>query len=150
MFCKRPITARTFHKRIQRPIRHFQHKLPLLDKTSYDNPLTGRYASKEMSFIFSPQKKFSTWRGLWIALARAQKELGLDITDEQIRQMERFKDDINFDVAKAFEKDLKHDVMSHIKAFGEQVCLLRLLGLLWFGWFCIVGCFFTGLVVDVF
>lgn len=86
----------------------------------YHTPLGERYASKEMLYIFSPDKKFKTWRKLWIALAEAEKELGLDITDEQIEEMKKFSDDINYDVAKAKEKEVRHDVMAHIHAYGEQ------------------------------
>ncbi len=86
----------------------------------YRNPLIERYASKEMSRIFSPDYKFRTWRRLWVALARAEKQLGLDITDEQIEELESKKDDINYDVAWQKEKELRHDVMAHIHAYGEQ------------------------------
>lgn len=86
----------------------------------YENPLTGRYASKEMSFNWSPQKKHSTWRKLWLALAETEKELGLNITEEQISQMSEHLEDIDFEVANQKEKELRHDVMSHIFAFGEQ------------------------------
>jgi adenylosuccinate lyase len=89
-------------------------------RASYENPLVSRYASKEMNFNWSPQKKFTTWRRLWIALAQAQKELGLDITDEQINEMRNNLENINFEVAEAKEKELRHDVMSHIHAFGQQ------------------------------
>lgn len=87
---------------------------------TYESPLNSRYASKEMQYIFSPDKKFSTWRKLWIALAESEKELGLDITDEQIAQMKEHIYDINYDVAKAREKEVRHDVMSHVYAYGEQ------------------------------
>jgi adenylosuccinate lyase len=87
---------------------------------SYENPLTGRYASKEMSFNWSAQKKHSTWRRLWLALAKAEKELGLEITDEQIAQMSSHLDDIDFEMAIAKENELRHDVMSHIHTFGTQ------------------------------
>ena len=87
---------------------------------TYESPLNSRYASKEMQYIFSPDKKFSTWRRLWIALAESEKELGLDITDEQIDEMRAHVDDINYDVAKAREKEVRHDVMSHVYAFGVQ------------------------------
>ena len=87
---------------------------------SYQNPLTGRYAGKEMSFNWSPQKKHSTWRSLWVALARAEKELGLNITREQIAEMESHVDNIDFGKVVAKEKELRHDVMSHIHVFGEQ------------------------------
>lgn len=86
----------------------------------YENPLNSRYASKEMQYIFSPDKKFSTWRKLWIALAESEKELGLPITDEQIAEMKEHADDINYDVAKAREKEVRHDVMSHVYAYGVQ------------------------------
>ena len=87
---------------------------------SYQNPLTGRYASKEMSFNWSPQKKHSTWRRLWLALAECEKDLGLDITDEQIQQMSQHLEDIDFDAVAIKEKELRHDVMSHIHVFGTQ------------------------------
>ncbi|MBQ7401336.1 MAG: adenylosuccinate lyase, partial [Lentisphaeria bacterium] len=90
------------------------------DHNSYQNPLTGRYASKEMSYNWSPQKKHSTWRRLWVALAESEKELGLAITDEQIAEMKAHLDDIDFEAAKAEEAKLRHDVMSHIHVFGAQ------------------------------
>ena len=86
----------------------------------YESPLNSRYASKEMKYIFSPDFKFRTWRRLWIALARAEQELGLDITDEQIAELEAHKDDINYEVAQAREKEVRHDVMSHVYAYGVQ------------------------------
>lgn len=87
----------------------------------YQSPLSERYASKEMCAIFSDQYKFSTWRKLWIALAEAQQELGLQaIKRDQIEEMRRFQDSINFDIAKEYEKKFRHDVMSHIYAYGEQ------------------------------
>ena len=79
----------------------------------------GRYASKEMSYVWSPDMKFSTWRKLWIALATAEKELGLNITDEQIAEMKAHIYDINYEFAEAKEKELRHDVMSHVHAYGE-------------------------------
>ncbi len=93
------------------------------DKMSTDryvSPLSERYASKEMQYIFSPDMKFRTWRKLWIALAETEKELGLDITDEQIAELKAHQDDINYDVAKAREKEVRHDVMSHVYAYGVQ------------------------------
>ena len=87
---------------------------------TYESPLNSRYASKEMQYLFSPDKKFSTWRKLWIALAESEKELGLDITDKQISQMKEHIYDINYDVAREREKKVRHDVMSHVYAFGEQ------------------------------
>ena len=86
----------------------------------YISPLSERYASKEMQYIFSPDKKFRTWRKLWIALAETEKELGLDITDEQIEELKAHADDINYDVAKEREKVVRHDVMSHVYAYGKQ------------------------------
>lgn len=91
-----------------------------INKARYESPLSSRYASEEMLYLFSPDKKFTTWRRLWIALARAEKELGLPISDEQISQMESCKDDINYDAAAKYEKELRHDVMAHIYAYGEQ------------------------------
>lgn len=86
----------------------------------YESPFSTRYASKQMQYIFSADNKFRTWRRLWIALARAEQKLGLDISDEQIAQMEQYKDDINYDVAEKREKEVRHDVMSHIYAYGQQ------------------------------
>nr|WP_317282374.1 adenylosuccinate lyase [uncultured Sellimonas sp.] len=86
----------------------------------YQSPLSERYASKEMQYIFSPDMKFRTWRKLWIALAETEKELGLPITDEQIAELKEHADDINYDVAKAREKVVRHDVMSHVYAYGQQ------------------------------
>lgn len=86
----------------------------------YQSPLSERYASKEMQYIFSPDKKFRTWRRLWIALAETEKELGLNITQEQIDELKAHADDINYDVAKAREKEVRHDVMSHVYAYGIQ------------------------------
>ena len=87
---------------------------------SYQSPLSERYASKEMQYIFSPDKKFKTWRKLWIALAETEKELGLDITQEQIDELKAHAEDINYDVAKEREKLVRHDVMSHVYAYGVQ------------------------------
>ena len=86
----------------------------------FQDPVAARYASAEMSANFSAQKKFSTWRRLWIALARAEQKLGLDITNEQIAEMEKFVDDVNFAEAEAREREVRHDVMSHVHAFGLQ------------------------------
>lgn len=86
----------------------------------YSSPLSERYASKEMQYIFSQDKKFRTWRRLWVALAETEKELGLDITDEQINELKAHIDDINYDVAKQREKEVRHDVMSHVYAYGVQ------------------------------
>lgn len=86
----------------------------------YQTPLAERYASKEMQYIFSPDMKFRTWRRLWIALAETEAELGLPITDEQIAELKAAKDDINYDVAKAREAQVRHDVMSHVYAYGQQ------------------------------
>ena len=89
-----------------------------MDFCTYQNPLSGRYASKEMSYNWSPQKKHSTWRRLWLALAEEEQKLGLDITDEQIAEMRAHLDDIDFELAAQKEKELRHDVMSHIHTFG--------------------------------
>ena len=86
----------------------------------YTSPLSERYASKEMQYIFSQDKKFTTWRKLWIALAESEKELGLNITDEQIAELKEHQNDINYDVAKEREKEVRHDVMSHVYAYGVQ------------------------------
>ena len=86
----------------------------------YTSPLSERYASKEMQYIFSQDKKFTTWRKLWIALAESEKELGLNITDEQIAELKEHQNDINYDVAKARETEVRHDVMSHVYAYGVQ------------------------------
>ena len=93
----------------------------------YISPLSERYASREMQFIFSPDMKFRTWRKLWIALAETEQELGLKdadgnprITDEQIAEMKEHAEDINYEVAKAREREVRHDVMSHVYAYGKQ------------------------------
>ena len=86
----------------------------------YQSPLSERYASKEMQYIFSQDMKFRTWRKLWIALAETEKELGLPITEEQIAELKAHAEDINYDVAKAREKEVRHDVMSHVYAYGVQ------------------------------
>ena len=85
----------------------------------YESPFSTRYASKEMLYVFSPDMKFSTWRRLWISLAKAEKALGLNITQEQIDEMEANKDNIDYEVARAREKEVRHDVMSHVYAFGK-------------------------------
>lgn len=91
-----------------------------MSKSTYESPLNSRYAGKEMQYLFSPDKKFTTWRKLWIALAESEKELGLHITDQQIAEMKAHVDDVNYDVAQAREKEVRHDVMSHVYAFGQQ------------------------------
>ena len=90
-------------------------------KNVYESPLNSRYASPEMQFIFSPDKKFTTWRELWIALAEAEKELGLNITDEQIADLKAHKNDIDYEDAAAEEKIRRHDVMAHVHSYGKQV-----------------------------
>ena len=82
----------------------------------YNSPLSERYASKEMQYIFSPDMKFKTWRKLWIALAESEMELGLNITQEQIDELKEHAEDINYDVAKEREKTVRHDEMSHVYA----------------------------------
>ncbi len=91
-----------------------------MNNAKYVSPLSERYASKEMQYIFSPDMKFTTWRKLWIALAETEKELGLDITQEQIDELKAHVDDINYEEAKAREKVVRHDVMSHVYAYGLQ------------------------------
>lgn len=90
------------------------------DNTVYSSPLNSRYASKEMQYIFSPDFKFKTWRKLWVALAQSEHDLGLNVSEEQISELITFQDDINYDVATQREKLVRHDVMSHVYAYGEQ------------------------------
>lgn len=87
---------------------------------AYVSPLCQRYASKQMQYVFSPDFKFGTWRRLWVALAKAEKSLGIDITDDQIREMESKVDDIDYEYAAAREKEVRHDVMAHVLTFGHQ------------------------------
>jgi adenylosuccinate lyase len=89
-------------------------------KPYYENPLESRYATEEMLAIFSPDFKFSTWRKLWIALAEAEQQLGLNITDEQIQEMKAHVHDIDYDIAAKYEKKFRHDVMAHVHTFGEK------------------------------
>ncbi len=89
--------------------------------TDYENPLIGRYASREMSALWGAQRKFSTWRRLWVALAEAQHELGLPISKKQIAELRKHIDDIDFSVAAGYERELRHDVMAHVHAYGD-VC----------------------------
>lgn len=91
-----------------------------MQKDVYESPLNSRYASREMKYIFSPDKKFKTWRRLWVALAEAEMELGLSITPEQIAELKEHMEDINYEVAQAREKEVRHDVMSHVYAYGQQ------------------------------
>ena len=90
------------------------------NRDSYISPLSTRYASREMQYLFSENNKFRTWRRLWIALAKAERQLGLPITQEQISQLEAHESDINYDVAEARERQVRHDVMSHVYAYGQQ------------------------------
>ena len=92
----------------------------MTDYTIYNNPLITRYASKEMQHAFSDEKRFRLWRKLWIALAESEMELGLPITQAQIDEMKKYADNINYDVAENYEKEVRHDVMAHVKAFGQQ------------------------------
>lgn len=87
---------------------------------AYVSPLCQRYASKQMQYVFSPDFKFGTWRRLWVALAKAEKSLGINVTDEQIREMESKVDDIDYEYAAAREKEVRHDVMAHVLTFGYQ------------------------------
>ena len=91
-----------------------------MNHNKYESPLSSRYASQEMQYIFSPDKKFSTWHRLWIALARAEMELGLPVTQAQVSQLEAHVDDIDYEAAARYEKELRHDVMAHIHAYGDQ------------------------------
>ena len=90
------------------------------NRDGYTSPLSTRYASKEMQYLFSDNNKFRTWRKLWIALAKAEHQLGLNVTQEQIDQLEAHAEDVNYDVAEAREKLVRHDVMSHVYAYGQQ------------------------------
>ncbi len=92
---------------------------------SYESPLNGRYASNEMKKLFSEEMKFTTWRKLWIALAKSSKTLGLNITDEQINDLIKYQDALDLDKAKAYEKEVRHDVMSHILAYGDQAKIAK-------------------------
>ena len=92
----------------------------MADNSVYENPLITRYASREMSENFSDEKRFKLWRKLWIALAESEMELGLNIKQSQIDEMKKYADDINFDVAAKYEKQVRHDVMAHVHAFGDQ------------------------------
>ncbi len=92
----------------------------MAEHNRYTSPLTGRYASEEMQYIFSQDFKFRTWRKLWIALAESERALGLGITEEQIEELKAHQDDINYEVAEAREKEVRHDVMSHVYAYGQQ------------------------------
>lgn len=89
-------------------------------RDTYESPLSSRYADKEMKYLFSPDMKFRTWRRLWIALAEAEMELGLPVTQEQIDELKAHKDDINYEIAEEREKLVRHDVMSHVYAYGVQ------------------------------
>ena len=92
----------------------------MTDYSTYQNPLITRYASKEMQYAFSDEKRFKLWRKLWVALAEAESELGLPITREQVDDLKKYQSDINYDVAEAYEREVRHDVMAHVKAYGEQ------------------------------
>lgn len=86
----------------------------------YQNPLITRYASPQMAQIFSDETKINLWRKLWIVLAESEKELGLNITDEQIAELKKYQNDINWEVANEREKEVRHDVMAHVYAFGDR------------------------------
>lgn len=91
-----------------------------MQKNSYESPLNTRYASEEMQLLFSPDTKFKTWRKLWVSLAEAEMELGLPITQEQVSELKEYQNDINYEVAESFERETRHDVMAHIRAYGVQ------------------------------
>ena len=92
-------------------------------RNSYKSPFEGRYASKEMLYLFSEEKKFKTWRKLWVTLAETEHELGLNVTKEQVEELKKFSEDINYEVAEEWEKKVRHDVMAHVHAYGEQATL---------------------------
>ncbi|MGN1061418.1 MAG: adenylosuccinate lyase [Candidatus Coproplasma sp.] len=92
----------------------------MVDNSIYQNPLITRYASKEMAQAFSDEKRFKLWRKLWIALAESEMEMGLNITPEQVDELKKYKDDINFELAEQYEREVRHDVMAHVKAYGAQ------------------------------
>lgn len=94
-------------------------------RLSYETPLNTRYASKEMKYLFSAEKKFRTWRKLWFTLAESQHEMGLDISKEQLDELKKYMDDINYEVAEAREREVRHDVMAHVFAYGEQAKLAK-------------------------
>ena len=94
--------------------------MQMADHSIYQNPLCTRYASAEMQRAFSDEKRFKLWRKLWIALAESEMELGLNITPEQVAEMKKYADDIDYDLADAYEKEVRHDVMAHVRAFGAQ------------------------------
>src|SRR5690242_11478392 len=94
-----------------------------MEKLKYEHPLVDRYASKQMSYIWSPSMKFSTWRKLWLSLAEGEQQLGLDISNEQLNEMRAHLTDIDFERAEKEEKDCRHDVMAHVRTFGS-VCPL--------------------------
>jgi len=103
-------------------VRHVNNNEPFqitMSNTTYENPLVTRYASRAMAELWSSQKKFSTWRRLWVALAEAERELGLNVTEAQIAELKAKVDDIDFDTARAHEKRLRHDVMAHVHAYGD-------------------------------
>ncbi|MDE7329817.1 MAG: adenylosuccinate lyase, partial [Clostridia bacterium] len=91
-----------------------------MDNSVYQNPLITRYASKSMSENFSDEKRFKLWRKLWIALAESEMELGLNITQAQISEMKKYAEEINFEQAEKYEREVRHDVMAHVHAFGDQ------------------------------
>ena len=90
----------------------------MTDNSIYTNPLITRYASKEMQHAFSDEKRFKLWRKLWIALAESEMELGLNVTQEQVDELKQFADDIDYDLAAKYEREVRHDVMAHVKAYG--------------------------------
>ena len=92
----------------------------MIDNSVYSNPLITRYASREMAEAFSDEKRFKLWRALWIALAESEMELGLNITQEQVDELKKYAEDINFELAEKFEREVRHDVMAHVRAYGEQ------------------------------
>ena len=98
---------------------------PLSDPKSYSSPLAGRYASAAMRYVFSPEKKFTTWRELWLALAESEAELGLLVTEEQLAEMRATVGDLDLEAANRYERELRHDVMAHVHAWGDQCPVAR-------------------------
>ena len=96
-----------------------------MDNSIYINPLTTRYASKEMQRAFSDEKRFKLWRKLWVALAESQMELGLNVSQEQVDELKAYAEEIDFELASKFEREVRHDVMAHVHAYGAHGSKVR-------------------------
>lgn len=119
----------------------------MTDYSIYQNPLCTRYASKEMQHNFSDEKRFKLWRKLWIALAESEMEMGLDITPEQVAELKKYADDIDFATAEKYEREVRHDVMAHVKAYGDQAKSAR--GIIHLGaTSCFVNCNSEVIIID--